>query len=149
MQFFFCSAFLLYFCEIHRVDRGEGHVGHALIVRVGSVHALYFEMMLSSSKYFSFIRLRANAPPTADKNPIEIASRKNNLIIFFFMVAFLVEHTREPGNIPHERDAKRYRLLPVLQRSSFFIKNQKTRWFFGGCLTDKGAIVLLVSNNFS
>ncbi len=89
MQFFFCSAFLLYFCEIHRVDRGEGHVGHALIVRVGSVHAVYFEMMLSSSKYFSFIRLRANAPPTADKNPIEIASRRNNLIIFFSMVVFL------------------------------------------------------------
>lgn len=66
-------------------------------MRVGSVHALCFEIILSSSKYFSFIRLSANAPPTADKNPIEIASRRNNLIIFFSMVVFFVwDRGREP-----------------------------------------------------
>jgi hypothetical protein len=52
MQFFFCSAFLLYFCEIHRIDRGEGHFCDTLIMRVGIVYTLYFSVNVSC--YFNF-----------------------------------------------------------------------------------------------
>ena len=52
MQFFFCSAFLFHFCEIHRIDRGKGHFRNTLIVCVGIVHTLYFSVNLSY--YFNF-----------------------------------------------------------------------------------------------
>ena len=38
VQFVMCPALLLHFREIHRIDRGKGHLRYALVVSVGSLH---------------------------------------------------------------------------------------------------------------
>src|SRR3990172_5809581 len=69
MQFFFGSAFLLHFFEIHRIDRSEGHFCDTLIVCVGIFHRYLLGSYRiatapepNSSRLTSFKSIRFDSP---------------------------------------------------------------------------------------